>query len=265
MLSSSFGSICKKITLDNNKKYVVKITNKLIDDFDSVYFEGKSLDFLNYRFPDLFPKVFKIKPGLIIIEYIDHNNKKKSNSEKELAIKLANIHLIKNSKFGFIFDSPIGGLRQPNELEDNWVNFFLKKRLNIIFEIINYNNPMPLELNKKIEKIFNKIADIIPNKPKASLIHGDLWEGNILFDDGKLVGLIDPGVHYAHNEMEIAYLKWFNYISENFYNYYSDIIPINKEFFEYSEIYELYYCLLNIHLWSRKYIDNAMFLVNKYC
>ena len=42
------------------------------------------------------------------------------------------------------------------------------------------------------------------------LMHGDLWEGNILFKDYKFVSFIDPGSFYGHNEMELAYLRWFN-------------------------------------------------------
>ena len=125
-------------------------------------------------------------------------------------------------------------------------------------------NPMPKKINKGIEKILKNLNNIIPNNPKPSLTHGDLWEGNILFNTGKLVGLIDPGISYIHNEMEISYLKWFNYISKNFYSYYSEIININRDFFDYSEVYELYYSLLNVHLWSRKYLQNTAELVSKY-
>ena len=38
----------------------------------------------------------------------------------------------------------------------------------------------------------------------------DLWEGNILFKKNKFNGFIDPGSFFGHNEMEIAYLRWFN-------------------------------------------------------
>ena len=64
--------------------------------------------------------------------------------------------------------------------------------------------------------------------------------------------------------MEIAYLKWFNAISNNFYNYYSEIINFDKDFFNYSEVYELYYSLLNVYLWDRSYINDVARLVKKF-
>ena len=85
------------------------------------------------------------------------------------------------------------------------------------------------------------LKNLIPDNPKPSLIHGDLWDENILFHNGKLVGLIDPGIYYAHSEMEIAYLQWFNYISNNFFQYYNEYNHLDKDFFNYSEVYQLLY------------------------
>ena len=83
----------------------------------------------------------------------------------------------------------------------------------MIYEEINKANPMPKKINNGIERILKNLNNIIPNDPQPSLTHGDLWEGNILFNNGRLVGLIDPGISYIHSEMEIAYLKWFKFIS----------------------------------------------------
>ena len=63
--------------------------------------------------------------------------------------------------------------------------------------------------------------------------------------------------------MEIAYLTWFKYVSKDFLSYYSEIIKLDNEFHNYEKIYQLYYCLLNVHLWSRDYINNTEELVKK--
>ena len=142
--------------------------------------------------------------------------------------------------------------------------FYKNKRLGMIFEEINKKYSMPKKINIGIEKILKNLNNIIPNSPIPSLIHGDLWKGNMLFNNGKLVGLIDPSIHFAHKEMEIAYLKWFKAISCNFYSYYSEKVNFDKDFFNYSEIYELYYSLLNFHLWDKSYINDVSRLVSKF-
>ena len=133
----------------------------------------------------------------------------------------------------------------------------------MIFELINKKNPMPNETNKNIEKLINNLEQMLPKNPTPSLLHGDLWEGNILFNNKKIVGFIDPGIYFAHNELEIAYLTWFKYVNNEFLNYYSDIIHIDKYYKKYEPIYQLYYCLLNVHLWSREYINNTNVLIKK--
>ena len=101
-------------------------------------------------------------------------------------------------------------MKQENNWSDNWVNFYREKRLLYVFEIINSKNKMDNNINIKIEKLLKNLNNYIPEKPRSSLLHGDLWEGNILFNDEKFVGFIDPGSFYGHNELELAYLTWFN-------------------------------------------------------
>ena len=77
------------------------------------------------------------------------------------------------------------------------------------------------EINNGIETIINNIEKYIPESTKPSLIHGDLWGGNILYDKGKLVGLIDPAIQYADIEFELSYLKFFNTVSNIFFDCYT--------------------------------------------
>ena len=152
---------------------------------------------------------------------------------------------------------------QPNDFDQNWAVFFAEKRLNVIFETICETNPLPKKINQNLESLIRSLTEKIPSNPEPALLHGDLWEGNILFNDGKFVGLIDPGSFYGHNEMEIAYLRWFNLIDEDFFNQYSEIISIDKMYFSYEPIYQLYYSLLNVHLWDRRYIHDVENLLKK--
>ena len=154
-------------------------------------------------------------------------------------------------------------MRQTNKFDKNWAVFFTEKRLNVIFETICKTNPLPKKINKDLENLFRSLNEKIPSNPKPALLHGDLWEGNILFKNNKFVGLIDPGSFYGHNEMEIAYLRWFNLIDKEFFEIYKELFPIDKTYFSYEPIYQLYYSLLNVLLWDRRYIQNVENLLKK--
>ena len=40
--------------------------------------------------------------------------------------------------------------------------------------------------------------------------------------------------------------------------------PNGKNYYDYEPIYQLYYSLLNVHLWSRDYVKNTNELLKKY-
>ena len=255
---------CEKICLEDNKVFVAKYYIKKNNGFNSIKSETNSLIYLSKKLFSIFPAIkFKSK-NLLIIDYIKHNNIKYNDYQTILANEILKLHNISNNKYGFIFDAQIGGLKQSNEFEVDWINFFLNKRLNMIFEKINKEDPMPTAVNKKIEKLMKNIENYLPKNPNISLLHGDLWSGNILFNDGKLVGLIDPGIYFGHNELEIAYLTWFKFVDDSFLNFYSNEINIDKYFYKYEPVYQLYFSLLNIFLWDKNfYLKDTNRLLNK--
>ena len=55
---------------------------------------------------------------------------------------------------------------------------------------------------------------------------------------------------------------FFKYVNGKFIDHYSNSIKIEKSYFEYEPIYQLYFCLLNVHLWSRKYIKKTKNLLD---
>ena len=254
-LSDSFFMKCEKITLDNGQIFVAKYYQKKqnINSFNSIVSETNSLIYLLNKFPNLFPSIKYKSKDLLIIDYIDSNNIKNYDYQEQLALEMLKIHGITSDKFGFEFDAQVGGLKQPNNLEENWIDFFVNHRLNMVFEDINKNDSLPSNLNRKIEKLMKDLENRLPKKPKPSLLHGDLWEGNILFHNGELAGLIDPGVFFGHNEMEIAYLTWFKYVNDTFLNFYSNNKIIDKNYKDYEPIYQIFFSLLNVRLWDRNY------------
>ena len=133
-LSESFGIICEKITVDNNANYVLKKYNEKKTNFNAIISEGKSLKYMYSKFPNIFPKTYYLSNNLIIMDYIEHDDVRNFNYEKKLASLITKIHMVKNDKYGFNFDTTIGGLREPSEFPNNWVDFFKEKRLGMIFQ-----------------------------------------------------------------------------------------------------------------------------------
>ena len=265
LLSNSFGINCLKIVTNGNKEFIVKYYYKNNDKFNAIKSETDNLLFFNKQKFSQFPSIINYNDNLLIMSFINNDDDQPNQTNGDLLNSIISLHSNKSEDYGFSFDTQIGGLRQINSSSKNWLEFYRDKRLNYIFDLVNKNQPMDETINTKIDLLIKKIDNFIPNKPIASLLHGDLWEGNILFKNKKFVGFIDPGSFYGHNELELSYLRWFNpkFIDENFLDKYNDHIKIDKYYLEYEPIYQLYYSLLNVYLWDRSYIEDVRKLLEK--
>ena len=258
LLQVSFDIACIKFHLFNNENFIAKFYINKKNEFNAIKSEAQNLKYLNNKL-SFFPKLIKSNNDYLIIEYLDNNNNKPYKTNLDFLNSIIELHSIKNDKYGFKFNTQIAAVEQVNDFDKNWINFYATKRLNPIFEMANYKYNLGKLINEKINFLLKNLNNFIPNNPLPTLLHGDMWEGNILFKDNKFVGFIDPGSFFGHNEMEIAYLRWFNpqFIDSKFLNKYNDYVKIDKNYQSYEPVYQLYYSLCNVALWDKSYIKET--------
>jgi hypothetical protein len=122
----------------------------------------------------------------------------------ELGRQLARMHLAtpqhdRAAQFGFSVDNTIGGTPQPNAWESDWVHFFREHRLRHQLKLAGNSRlnqlAEPLLQPGALETLFEGI------EVKPSVLHGDLWSGNISAVDGAPC-IFDPATYYGHHEAE---------------------------------------------------------------
>lgn len=106
---------------------------------------------------------------------------------ENLGRTLAGVHRRTADAFGYAIDNVIGPLPQHNPWTADWPTFFIEHRLRPHIEYL------PTDLARRLDAACERFAGMLDHRPIPSLIHGDLWVGNIV--DGQY--LIDPAVSYS--------------------------------------------------------------------
>lgn len=118
-------------------------------------------------------------------------------------------------KFGFPVKTCDGTMAHTVDWEANWTEFFRKLFVGVCKLDMETNDPWP-ELERAAEQVVTKVIPRLLNGLKTvdgeaikpSIIHGDLWEGNmgISLETGQVM-LFDAGSYFAHNEMELGHWR----------------------------------------------------------
>lgn len=233
---------------------------------DSLFREAEGLALLNknikrYAIPYLrTPEVITVSQSELILQHI---NARPASSKQmmEFGHGLAELHKIEQCKFGFEHNNFIGLGEQVNCLTSDWGQFFIEWRLLAQVDKIR-NRRVKREFQKVLNKHEKSILNLIGDyRVTPSLLHGDLWSGNVLFDESG-PWLIDPAVYYGDGEADIAMTKMFGGFSANFYRAYHEVRPKSEDFLRKMALYNLYHYLNHYNLFGNSYLDGCRTSLN---
>ena len=198
----------------------------------------------------------------ILMEFID-TAPKSSSFWRDLAGQLATLHKTTAEKFGLDHDNYIGSLAQLNAVKANWIEFFIEKRLRIQLRLAMDGRKLEKATGTKFEKLFQKLPSFLTTE-LPSLLHGDLWSGNLIAAKNGDPCLIDPAVYFGHREAEIAFTMLFGGFPAEFYEAYDENFPIMPGFQERSGVYNLYPLLVHTNLFGGGYGSQVVSILDRF-
>lgn len=166
------------------------------------------------------------------------------------------------NNFGFYQDNFIGATEQKNTPTSKWIDFFRNCRLAPQFS--KADSYFTTEDRTKITKLLDNLERFLVEPESPSLLHGDLWNGNVMCgSEGKAL-LIDPACYIGHRETDIALTELFGGFPPAFYDAYRNAFPLQPGYEDRRDLYNLYHLLNHLNLFGPTYLGPVLSIVSEY-
>ncbi|TWB71819.1 fructosamine-3-kinase [Nitrospirillum amazonense] len=161
----------------------------------------------------------------------------------DLAACLNRLHAPADEPYGWSHDHCLGSVAMPNRRAEDWPGFWAEQRLRCHIAHVDAG------LGSRIEQLAERLGDHVPRCPPASLLHGDLWGGNVLVSGTRVSGLIDPACYVGDREVDAAMLTLFDHPPVSFF----DALALEPGWRERLPVYRLWPLLVHLRLFGPAY------------
>lgn len=263
---TSGGCINNSVRLVTNQgSYFLKWNDTIPDDMFQKEMKGLQLlrDTHEIQIPEVIAHGKLVDRNYILLEYIDAAPKA-LDYWSHFGRALASLHKNHRSdRYGLDHHNYIGKLPQPNTRNLNWVDFFIDQRLEFQLTLALRNQLVDSSFAKRYRAFYKLLPTLLPAEP-PSLLHGDLWSGNVMPGmDGK-VCLIDPAVYYGHREIELAFTQMFGGFGPDFYDAYNEVYPLEPGYDKRVAIYNIYPSMVHVNLFGISYLSGVNRVLQNY-
>jgi fructosamine-3-kinase len=255
-LPVGFGLTGLRIRLADGRRLAVKARQDSQGRASNLELEAYTLGELARRSELPVPRVHHAEPGLLVMDFIETDGGAITPGvERHAGELLAKLHATKREWFGYERDTLIGPLAQPNPTSRRWVPFFRDQRLLCMARQAHREGSLPSSMLGRIERLAERIDAYLVEPAFPSLLHGDLWTGNVLVRGERIAGFVDPAIYCGHPEIELAFATLFGTFGERFFETYESLMPLEPAFHELrSSLYNLYPRLVHVRLFGSGYL-----------
>ena len=189
------------------------------------------------------PAVLGVDAATLVLECLSAG-RPSGRAWGDLGGALRKLHAATGARFGWDADYAFGPVVIANACCDDWPEFWSERR------IANQLDYLPRDLRERLCALARDLPNRLPARPSPSLLHGDLWGGNILFADGRVSGLIDPACYYGDREVDFAMLHLFNRPADAIHAEYGALDAGHRER---RPIYQLWPAIVHLRLFGGAY------------
>jgi len=173
-------------------------------------------------------------------------------SARDAGRRLAALHRRTAPAFGWKRDNTIGATPQLNAWTPAWIDFWRDRRLGHQLRLAARSG-CGHRLQDLGDRLLERLPALLSHAPAPSLLHGDLWGGNIGYTTGGEPVIYDPAVYYGDREADLAMTELFGGFGDEFYAGYREAWPLDAGYPTRKVLYNLYHVLNHLNLFGGGY------------
>jgi fructosamine-3-kinase len=194
----------------------------------------------------------------LLMEWLEPGGAKPQSWE-QLGRELAEMHGVRGDRFGGDEPNFIGSLPQQNTPMDDWAAFWRELRLEPQLRKAEDAGLASQDDRRRFNALYERLPSLLA--PAAddgpSLLHGDLWNGNVHMMADGTPALIDPSVYHGHREVDLAMAALFGGFGAEFRRGYEESWPLAPGWDRRRATYQLYYLLVHVNLFGGSYLTGT--------
>ena len=165
--------------------------------------------------------------------------------------------------FGFPVTTYCGPTPQDNTAAASWVEFYGERRIRPLVRQLEKERVLASSDRQVFDRLVDRLPSLLPHETVPSLIHGDLWSGNVLATVSG-PGLVDPACAHADREVEFGITTLFGGFSERFFAAYEEAWRLPAGWRERNPLYQLYHLLNHQLIFGGRYGAEARAVARRY-
>ncbi len=197
-------------------------------------------------------------PEWLLMEWLESGRPSRPSWER-LGRELAGLHRSRGERYGADAPNFIGSLSQENHPADDWAEFWRDRRLEPQLRQAEASGHATPDDRRRFELLYERLPELLA--PAAddgpSLLHGDLWNGNVHMMHDGTPALIDPSVYHGHREVDLAMAELFGGFGAGFRRAYEESWPVAPGWDRRRAVYQLYYLLVHVNLFGASYLSGT--------
>jgi protein-ribulosamine 3-kinase len=220
------------------------------------------------------PDVLSVAPGWLLLEFVERGEGGDRYS-RALGTGLAELHARTANDWAGASgadqggpDNFIGSLPQANAPCADWATFWWERRLAPQIERAraaghlgdpdgtSTGSSSGTGISADIRDLHAALPEILSpaDEDGYSLLHGDLWSGNVFPDPQGTPVLVDPSSYRGHREVDLAMTELFGGFERTFYEAYTESWPLLPGYrSRRRDAYQLYPLLVHLNLFGASY------------